>query len=120
MLTATCHCGALESKCLANQALSPVATVPSAAATARYGRITRRPPCVSSGHLGSKDGYSWGGKRLRFVRCSTCGCITHWESVRSHEDQLRGRQLAKLRAWRARKTRIRLLDGAGQVEGAVV
>lgn len=30
---------------------------------------------------GTTQKYGWGSKRLRFVRCGTCGCIMNWERV---------------------------------------
>jgi hypothetical protein len=30
---------------------------------------------------GATDGYVWGRNVLRFVRCKTCGVVTHWERV---------------------------------------
>ncbi len=30
---------------------------------------------------GATDGSIWGRKVLRFVRCKTCGCVTHWERI---------------------------------------
>lgn len=30
---------------------------------------------------GATHRYVWGDKELAFVRCATCGCMTHWESL---------------------------------------
>jgi len=27
--------------------------------------------------------YLWGERRLRFMRCQQCGCITHWVNARN-------------------------------------
>ena len=34
-----------------------------------------------SGHPGNTTGYEWGKRSIRTFHCSTCGCVTHWESV---------------------------------------
>jgi hypothetical protein len=31
---------------------------------------------------GATTGYVWGSGNIRFVRCATCGCVTHWERTR--------------------------------------
>ncbi len=81
MPTATCHCGAVR------------VTVPRKPRTVtdcncsicrRYGvlwayykastvRVDAKPKAKAL------DAYSWGRKKLRFVRCATCGCVMCWQ-----------------------------------------
>jgi hypothetical protein len=81
MLTATCHCGAVR------------VDVPAAPATVtdcncsicrRYGTLWAYYPAASVRVIAAEDatdGYVWGDRILRFVRCRTCGCVTHWERI---------------------------------------
>lgn len=34
------------------------------------------------------DRYIWGDKCLAFVRCATCGCHSHWESLDPKTDRM--------------------------------
>jgi hypothetical protein len=61
---------------------------------------------------GATDEYAWGEKSLKFVRCSTCGCVTHWEAVEPHEDGKMGVNARNFEPSAVKSARIRLLDGA--------
>ncbi len=56
--------------------------------------------------------YSWGDKSLKFVRCATCGCITHWEPVQVKEDSRIGVNVRNLEPGSIASVRVRHLDGA--------
>ena len=56
--------------------------------------------------------YAWGDESLRFVRCATCGCVTHWEPVRIDEDSRMGVNARNLDPEIIAGVRIRRLDGA--------
>jgi hypothetical protein len=49
---------------------------------------------------------------LRFVRCSTCGCIMHWEPIRPTEGSRMGVNARNFEPSALGSVRIRLLDGA--------
>lgn len=81
MLTGTCHCGAVG------------VTVPRKPRTVtdcncsicrRYGVLwayyKAASVTVAAGQR-STQGYAWGRKALRFVRCARCGCLMYWERV---------------------------------------
>jgi len=85
MLAATCHRGAVRVE-------------------ASEVQITRAPGATSE--------YSWGDKSLRFVRCSKCGCITHWEPIRPEEGSRIGVNARNFDPSSLESVRIRLLDGA--------
>jgi len=81
MLTAACHCGAIRvdvprpPSCVTNCNCS---------ICRRYGVLWAYYPASEvqvHAPPGMADGYIWGRKVLRFVRCGTCGCVTHWERV---------------------------------------
>lgn len=42
-------------------------------------------PRISVGTDGT-DSYSWGDNELDFIRCSKCGCVTHYETKPGQPD----------------------------------
>lgn len=81
MLTSTCHCGNVR------------ITVPrkprrltscNCSICHRLGTLWAYYPAASvkvEAKRGTTDEYVWGDKMLKFVRCKTCGCVTHWASL---------------------------------------
>src|SRR5215467_2683872 len=90
MMSATCHCGAVTL-----QVARPPTEVTdcNCSICRRYGTrwaYYKAADVKVVAAPGSTDGYSWGNERLRFVRCMTCGCITHWERVTPPPDAVVG------------------------------
>ena len=81
MLIASCHCGTVK------------VTVPSTPESLadcncsicrRYGVLWayyQSEKVQIDAPEGATDEYVWGRKVLAFVRCRTCGCITHWKRI---------------------------------------
>ena len=61
---------------------------------------------------GATSEYSWGDESLRFVRCKTCGCVTHWEPMHPKDSGRMGVNARNFEHDAIRSIRIRLLDGA--------
>jgi hypothetical protein len=112
MLTATCHCGAVRLE---------VARRPrrltdcNCSICRRYGTLWAyykeeavRVVCAR----GATSSYSWGDKSLRFVRCNTCGCITHWQRIRSTAESTMGVNARNFEPGEIASVRVRKLDGA--------
>lgn len=59
---------------------------------------------------GAMEFYAWGDKRLRFGRCSHCGCVMHWEGIRQRERM--GVNARNLDPQVTKSVRVRRLDGA--------
>jgi hypothetical protein len=112
MLTATCHCGKLR------------ITVPrrprsltdcNCSICRRYGALWayyKADAVHIDGARGSTDGYVWGDRTLRFVRCAQCGCVTHWEAVERGPGSRIGVNACNFEPGALDKVRIRHLDGA--------
>lgn len=114
MLTATCHCGALRVEVPRRPR---TLTDCNCSICRRYGTLWAYYKASTVRVVGAsraKDGYSWGRKALRFVRCSTCGCITHWEAVHPKKGSYVGVNWRNFEPGLLGKTRLRLLDGAGK------
>jgi len=79
MLTATCHCGAVRIDVPERPARL---TDCNCSICRRYGTLWAYYPAADVRVIaaeGATDAYSHGPRELRFVRCHTCSCITHWE-----------------------------------------
>ena len=112
MLIATCHCGAVR---IEVPRRPRTLTNCNCSICRRYGtlwayykaaevRVTGAPEAISE--------YAWGDKTLRFVRCGACGCVTHWEPLRSTDDSRMGVNARNFEPGALGPVRIRLLDGA--------
>jgi hypothetical protein len=112
MLVATCHCGAIK------------VTIPrrprrltncNCSICRRLGALWAYYP-ASQVHIeaapGATDGYVWGDRTLRFVRCKSCGCVTHWEPLRRRPGSKMGVNVRNFDPQEIGNARIRLLDGA--------
>ena len=61
---------------------------------------------------GATEGYVWGDKELRFVRCRSCGSIVNWEVIRATEKSRVGINARNFEPDALGPVRIRRLDGA--------
>lgn len=83
-----CHCGAV--RLVVDRA--PVEVVSCRCSICRrYGTLCcyYRPAEVRvvAGD-GATHRYLWGDRMIAFVRCATCGCVTHWEAVDPTYDRM--------------------------------
>ena len=112
MLSTTCHCGAVRIE-LARKPRR--LTNCNCSICRRYGtlwayykandvRVLAEPGATAS--------YCWGDKSLRFVRCNTCGCVTHWEPLQPNASSRVGVNARNFEPSAIGDVRIRRLDGA--------
>jgi hypothetical protein len=112
MLAAICHCGAVRVE-VPRRPRS--LTNCNCSICRRYGTLWayyKASEVRVIGAPGATSEYSWGDKTLRFVRCNTCGCITHWEPILRKEDSRMGVNARNFEPGSLGSVRIRLLDGA--------
>jgi hypothetical protein len=112
MLCATCHCGAVRVE-IPRRPRS--LTNCNCSICRRYGTLWayyKRSEVSVTGAPGATSEYSWGNKRLKFVRCSTCGCITHWERIHPVASARMGVNARNFEPSSLGPVRMRLLDGA--------
>jgi hypothetical protein len=81
MPVATCHCGSISVEI--PYAPSMVSDC-NCTICRRYGVLWayyNESEVKVNAPEGAADGYIWGDRILRFVRCHNCGCVTHWERI---------------------------------------
>ena len=112
LLTATCHCGAVRIEVSRRPA---TLTSCNCSICRRYGTLWAyyRASAVRIHAAKRKTRrYSWGDRQIRFVRCGTCGCVTHWQPVRLLRDSRIGINARNFDPAELGTVRIRYLDGA--------
>lgn len=112
MVKASCHCGAVEFQ---------VARKPrvlcdcNCSICRRYGTLwayyTHRTFRVLRGRRRLKH-YMWGDRMLKFFRCGTCGCVTHYELAQRRPDSTVGVNANLMDPKAVAGARIRRFDGA--------
>lgn len=112
MLTTTCHCGAVR---ISIPRAPETLTNCDCSICRRYGALwayyTNDEVKVEAA-LGATAGYSRGRKSIQFVRCGTCGCVTHWEPMAAERSQRMGVNARLFEPEQLGAVRIRRLDGA--------
>ncbi len=111
-LVGTCHCGDVR---VALPSRPRVLVSCNCSICRRYGTLWAyfRADRVRIEHArkGTRA-YAWGARRLRFVRCARCGCVTHWEATRPRPDSRMGVNVRLLEPEAIEGLRVRQLDGA--------
>jgi hypothetical protein len=111
MLTASCHCGAVRVEVPRRPR---TLTNCNCSICRRYGTLWayyKQSEVRVASAPGSTNEYSWGDKSLRFVRCGTCGCITHWEPIHPKDSRM-GVNARNFEPGSLGSVRVRNLDGA--------
>lgn len=112
MLTATCHCGAVEVDIPRKPRRL---TSCNCSICRRYGTLWAyydvRDVTVRAKRAGLA-GYAWGDRSLRFVRCATCGCVMCWEPLPKSGTGRMGVNARNLDPAAIEGVRVRRLDGA--------
>ena len=112
MLTATCHCGAVQVKVPRKPR---TVTDCNCSICRRYGVLWAyyKAATVSvEARPRATKAYSWGKKKLRFVRCTNCGCVMYWERVLPNPQQHMGVNMRNVEPDALRSVRTLYLDGA--------
>jgi RimJ/RimL family protein N-acetyltransferase len=113
MLKTTCHCGAVTVELpRAPETLTDC----DCSICRRYGTLWAyfRPSEVRVVSApGATSAYAWGERSIQFVRCATCGCVTHWEPTTPGRPDRMGVNARNFTPGQLGDFRIRRLDGAG-------
>ena len=112
MLIATCHCGAVR---LQIPRKPRTLTDCNCSICRRYGTLWayyKASAVRVVSRRGATTSYRWGDKTIDFVRCNTCGCVTHWRGIRKRPNSFVGVNASNLDAEAIRSVRVRKFDGA--------
>ena len=112
MPTATCHCGTVRVEVPHKP---ETLTDCNCSICRRYGTLWAYYPGSEvriTSEPGATSEYAWGDKSLKFVRCSTCGCVTHWEAMHPTDSSKMGVNARNFEPGAIESVRIRHLDGA--------
>ena len=111
-LLATCHCGAVKVEAPRKPRRL---TSCNCSVCRRYGTLWAYYPVALvnvSAAPGATQAYVWGDKSLEFVRCATCGCITHWQPIGPIPGSRMGVNARNFEPGAVDGVRVRRLDGA--------
>ncbi|TFW06801.1 GFA family protein [Oxalobacteraceae bacterium OM1] len=112
MIRTTCHCGAVS---IAIPRAPEAVTNCNCSICRRYGALWayfNSTEVDIQAAPGVTDEYAWGEKSLAFVRCSHCGCVTHWRPLEGRTSPRMGVNVRNFEPEQIGPVRIRLLDGA--------
>jgi hypothetical protein len=111
-----CHCGAVR---LTLPSAPDRATSCNCSLCRRVSGLWAYYPVGSvriDGHPEHTEGYVWGDRTLRTVRCRHCGCVTHWEPLQAAAPEAgEGKQGVNLRNFdpdQVASVVVRRFDGA--------
>lgn len=112
MITASCHCGAVQLRAARRPTRLTRCTC---SICHRYGALwayyTRKSVTVKAGR-GVLKGYRWGDRVIEFMHCSRCGCLTHYQDVRKGRDQRLAINARMMPPGEIADIRVRTFDGA--------
>ncbi len=112
MITAACHCGRVR---LEVPRAPRTLTDCNCSICRRYGALWAYYPAgaVRPGYRRRDVAhYSWGERKLRFIRCRACGCVLHHERIRRSRAGVIGVNARNFEPAVIARARIRHLDGA--------
>ncbi|MFO1303155.1 MAG: GFA family protein [Burkholderiales bacterium] len=112
MLTATCHCGAVRVEVPRKPR---TLTDCNCSICRRYGTLWAYYSADQVKLIAAPkatESYAWGRKALRFVRCTTCGCVMCWIRVEPRKVTYTGVNARNFEPSLMGTVRVRRLDGA--------
>jgi hypothetical protein len=82
----SCHCGNVKVEVEMPERVTHCNCSICSRYMSLWGYYDPEQPKVSIGSYGT-DSYSWGDKELDFIRCSHCGCVTHYRTKAGQLDR---------------------------------
>jgi len=112
MISTTCHCGAVR---ISIPRVPEALTNCDCSVCRRYGTLWAyyaKDEVTVEAESGATESYSWGRKSIQFVRCRSCGCVTHWEPITDARGSRMGVNARNFEPAQLGAVLIRRLDGA--------
>ncbi|MDJ0708133.1 MAG: hypothetical protein QNJ46_33080 [Leptolyngbyaceae cyanobacterium MO_188.B28] len=112
MLTASCHCGAVQ---IEISEKPETLTQCTCSICRRYGALwaycTRQTARVLSAP-DAETSYIWNDKVIEFFHCNTCDCLTHYESTEKSDDSRIAVNARMMSPKDIKGVKVRTFDGA--------
>lgn len=112
-MQASCHCGAVH---ITVQTRPEHLIDCNCSICRRYGALWslhESGTVAVSAPEGALSAYIWGQRSIRTMRCSTCGCVTHWEPLTPEAGTRLGVNMRNADPKEIAGIRVRKFDGAG-------
>jgi hypothetical protein len=112
MLTGTCHCGAIHIQ-VSERPQSLIDC--NCSICRRYGALWALYEIGAVRVIGHPDNtveYIWGQKKIKTMRCLSCGCVTHWEPLQPGRDNKLGVNMRNFDPRETEGVPTRRFDGA--------
>jgi hypothetical protein len=112
MLSATCHCGSVR---VSIPRKPRSITNCNCSICRRYGTLWayyKQADVRVEAAEGATASYVWGDRHLAFVRCTQCGCVSHWQALKPGPGARMGVNARLFDPAALGDVHIRLLDGA--------
>jgi hypothetical protein len=112
MIKGTCHCGAITIEVPGAPAYLIDCNCSICRRTRALWAFYAEDAVRIEGDPAYTQDYIWGEKSLRTVRCRTCGCVTHWKSLKPNDNGRMGVNMANFDPEVVAAQEVRRFDGA--------
>lgn len=112
MIKGTCHCGAISLELPGLPAYMIDCNCSICRRTRALWALYAEDAVRIEGEPSHTEDYVWGEKSLRTVRCRSCGCVTHWKSLKPNDGGRMGVNMANFEPDVVAALEVRRFDGA--------
>lgn len=112
MIKGTCHCGAVTIEVPGAPAYMIDCNCSICRRTRALWAFYAEDAVRIDGDPAQTEDYIWGEKSLRTVRCKSCGCVTHWTSLKPGDAGRMGVNMANFEPDLVAALEVRRFDGA--------
>jgi len=112
MIKGTCHCGAITIEVPGVPAYMIDCNCSICRRTRALWAFYAADAVRIEGEPAHTEDYVWGEKSLRTVRCRSCGCVTHWKSLKPTAGGRMGVNMANFAPDVVAALEVRRFDGA--------
>ncbi len=112
MIKGTCHCGAITIEVPGAPAYMIECNCSICRRTRALWAFFPEDAVGIVGDPAQTEDYVWGEKSLRTVRCRSCGCVTHWKSLKPNDSGRMGVNMANFAPEVVAALAVRRFDGA--------
>lgn len=112
MITGSCHCGAVTIEVPGAPEYAIDCNCSICRRTRALWAFYPEDSVRVEGEPAHTEDYVWGEKSLRTVRCRSCGCVTHWKTLKPNDSGRMGVNMANFAPQMVALLEVRRFDGA--------